>query len=369
MPALSPALSLLAAFSRMGPPKPLHTFFRSTAYRLSPPRPLPYRNRFSAEQDRVLASGRAEPRQLANLLCERRHGTVPTIVLGGFVPDSTEQVFLLRGYLLRQGSVYYLNYPRAGFSAELLCAQLDDLVAELNQLHGQRPVIFSVSFGAGLVIDWLRRAQATGRQPDLAGILIVSPVASVDDVLDLSRAKPSTLLGRAVKPFIDAGAVVDDRGVEKARLIFSKMFEAGAQNRASWKSLLTGVEFVVLRDRVLGSIHELTPLGAFERVQAMREMPPLSAWAHPNQAPLSYAPARVLFAEKENAVLVENAPTRVALDSGLPIYFPNGDVRLVTGRATNAVQHASLIFHYFQFLPHIVEFYRGLKTRKFPLAA
>jgi len=33
------------------------------------------------------------------------------------------------------------------------------------------------------------------------------------------------------------------------------------------------------------------------------------------------------------------------------------------------VQHASLIFHYFQFLPHIVAFYRGLKTQPISRAA
>jgi hypothetical protein len=33
------------------------------------------------------------------------------------------------------------------------------------------------------------------------------------------------------------------------------------------------------------------------------------------------------------------------------------------------VQHASLIFHYFQFLPHVAAFYRGLKSGKTRLAA
>ncbi len=370
MPALSPALSFFSAFTRLAPPQPIHTFLRSTAYRLSPPRPLPYRRRVSTAQNEVLTCGRAEPRQLATLLCERRHGSTPTIVLGGFVPDSTEQVFLIRGFLVRQGSVYYFNYPRLGFSAELLCAQLDDLVTELISLHGQRPVIFGVSFGAGLVIEWLRRCRQAGRSPEIAGVLIVSPVACVEDVLDPTEAKPSTLLGRAVKPFVEAGARVDNRGVEKARNIFAKMFEAGAQNRSTWKSLLTGVEFSLLRDRVLGAIHQMTPIGAFERMQAMQAMVPLSAWGQPaGELPLSLAPALVLFAEKENAVLVETAPSRIALDVSLAAYFPNGEPRVVTGASGNAVQHASLIFHYFQFLPHIVEFYRGLKSRKFPLAA
>jgi pimeloyl-ACP methyl ester carboxylesterase len=162
MPVLSltPALTLLAAFSRFSPAQPVHTLFRAAGYRLRPPRPRPFVPVVTAAQSALLASGAAEPRQRAIVLREERLGATPTIVLGGFVPDSTEQVFLLRGYLLRRGSVYYFNYPRGGFSPALICAQLDDLVAELHTLHGQRPVILGVSFGAGLALDWLRRARA-----------------------------------------------------------------------------------------------------------------------------------------------------------------------------------------------------------------
>src|ERR1035438_2642306 len=48
--------------------------------------------------------------------------------------------YLLRGMLLRHGSVYYMNSPRLGFSLAMLCAQLDDLSEELA-MRGQRPVI------------------------------------------------------------------------------------------------------------------------------------------------------------------------------------------------------------------------------------
>lgn len=371
MPAIgfAPALSAFNPFTRFQPPQPLHTFLRSTGYRLRPPRPLPYTPASTQAQEDLLAAGVAERRQLSTLLIERRNGSLPTIVLGGFVPDSTEQVFLLRGYLLRQGSVYYFNYARGGFSTDLFCAQLDDLVAELNA-GGQRPVIFGVSFGAGLLLEWARRNRAAGRMPDIAGSLIVSPVACVADVLASLEAKPPTLLGRALKPFIDAGARADKGGIEKARMIFAKMFEAGAQNKAALRVLLTADEFRRLRERVLAAIRQLEPIGAFERVAALRLMPPLSPWtATPGELPLSEAPALVLFAEKENAVLAERAPTRIAFETALPAFFPQGEYRLVTGDGGSPVQHASLIFHYFQFLPHIAKFYRGLKSRKFRLAA
>jgi len=369
MPALilSPAFTALAAFARFTPPQPLHTLFRTAGYKLRPPRPLPYTPAATAAQSAVLASGRAGPHQLAHLLCEQRPGATPTIVLGGFVPDATEQVFLLRGFLLKHGSVYYLNYARAGFSLELICAQLDDLVAELNTRHGQRPVLFGVSFGVGVVLEWLRRNRAAGRSPALAGTLLVSPVACAADIVAPDEAKASTLIGRALKPFLDAGARVDEGVIERARVIFTKMFDSGAQNKASLRALMTAAELHHLHTRVIGAIREIEFKGACERLTALGAMPALSAWDG-GPRPLSTEPALVLYAEKESSVLHGRSPTRAALGTTLSAFFPRGTHCVVGGGAT-PVQHASLIFHYFQFLPLITAFYRGLKARKDPLAA
>lgn len=369
MPALtlSPAFSALAAFTRFTPPQPLQTFLRTTGYKLRPPRPLPHTPRIALAQSAVLAEGRATLFQRATVLLEKRGGGRPTIVLGGFVPDATEQIFLLRGFLLRHGSVYYLNYPRAGFSLDLFCAQLDDLVAELNKIYGQRPVLFGVSFGAGLVLEWLRRARLAGCADGIAGTVLVSPVACAADVVEPGQPKPATLLGRALKPFLDAGLHTDARAIEKSRVIFTKMFEAGAQNKSSLRALMSGGELRALRASVLDAIRAIDSAGACERVAALSRMPALSAWAGAPQ-PLSEMPALILYAEKENAVLTENSPTRAALVTALPAFFPRGLCRVVSG-GTSPVQHASLIFHYFQFLPPIAAFYRGLKLGKIHLAA
>jgi hypothetical protein len=319
-------------------------------------------------RDEALRSGSGEPRQLASLLCESSGGGLPTIVLGGFVPDSTEQVALFRGFFLRKGSVYYLNYARRGFSVDLLAAQLDDLVADLKVRHGQRPVVFSVSFGGGIVLEWLKRSRAGGRTPDVAGLVFVSPVACASDVVDASEAKPSTLLGRALKPYIDAGPERDAAVVEKSRAIFSRMFEAGAQNKASLKGLMGLAELRRLRGAVLGAIRDIDMDGAYERVHALGGMAGLAAGAPAGGEPLSPAPTLILYSEKEGAVIREGSPTRAALEAHLREHFPAGDLRVVSGGAT-PVQHASLIFHYFQFLPHVAAFYRLLKTGKLRMAA
>jgi len=370
MPALtlSPALSVLAAFTRFTPPQPLHTFLRTTGYKIRPPRPLPFSPRQSPARDAILNTTAAGPHRLATLLCEKRPGPVPTIVLGGFVPDATEQVFLIRGFLLKHGSVYYLNYPRTGFSLDLLCAQLDDLVEEINTLHGQRPVLFGVSFGGGLILEWLRRARVAGRSPALAGTVLISPVACTADIVAPDEVKPTTLLGRALKPFLDAEAGQVAPGIiEKSRVIFTKMFEAGAQNKASLRALMTGAELRHLHTHVIQAIQSVDFVGACERLAALRQLPILSAWDG-GPRPLSSAPALILYAEKEGAVLHERSPTRAALGTTLSAFFPQGTHRIVAG-GKSPVQHASLIFHYFQFLPHIVAFYRGLKTQPISRAA
>lgn len=371
MPALSlnPA-SLLTAFGRMSPAQPFRTLIRTTGYKLRPPRPLPYSPSHTIAQSAVIASGKASLTDMATILREHRKGAVPTIVLGGFVPDATEQVFLMRGFLLKQGSVYYINYSREGFSMDLLLAQLDDLVEDLARSHGQRPVIFAVSFGAGVVMEWLKRARKAGRKVHLRGVILISPVACTEDLLTPGSAKASTLLGRAVKPYVDAhDRVVDGSAIEKSRGIFTKMFEAGAQNKESLRALMTRGELQQLRSAVLNTIQAIQPIAACERVRSLREMEPPSAYFSQTVLPLSEAPTLILYAEKESSVIVDHSPTRFALQSAHRAYFPHSHYRVITNSRGAPVQHASLIFHCFNFLPPISAFYKHLRTGKIFKAA
>lgn len=285
------------------------------------------------------------------------------------MPDATEQVFLMRGFLLKKGSLYYINYPRHGFSLDLLLAQLDDLVAELAEHHGQRPVIFAVSFGVGLVFEWLKRAKRENRRLDLGGLILVSPVACAEDLLAPNAVKPSTLLGRAIKPYMEENGPVDGTGIEKSRAIFVKMFEAGAQNKESLRVLMTRGELAQLREAVIGTIKSIDATGACERVQSLREMEAPSSYFSQLLLPLSDAPTVILYAEKESSVITEHSPTRFALQSAHRAYFPHSQYKVITNRRGSPVQHASLIFHCFNFLPSISAFYRQLKARKADKAA
>ncbi len=360
MPALSiaPALSVLAAFGRVPATRPLRTWLRTTGYKLRPPRPLPYVTAGRAAS----ADGDAH---LATLLHEPRPGDRPTIVLGGFVPDAPEQVFLLRGDLLRHGSVHYFNYPKSGFDIDRLCAQLDELVHDLALRAGTPPVVLAVSFGAGLAIEWLRRARAAGRTAPVAGLVLVSPVTCADDLVAPGSAKPTTLLGRAIQPFLaDEGDGFNPAHIEKARSIFVRMFEAGAQNKAALATLMTRAELLRLRDAVIGTINGIDQTGAAARIRALRHLPAPTAALAGDHLPLCEAPVLILYAEKENAVLQAAAPGRFVLTNAHRALFPDSRVLTVTNARGDPVQHASLIFHYFDFRAPIMAFYARLKGRK-----
>jgi hypothetical protein len=372
MPSLtfSPVQSWWVQLDRFTPPPALRTLLRTASHQLRPaPSAPPFEPIIRQRQDAVLDSGQAGPHQLATIAAEFSRGPVPTIVLGGFVPDASEAVFLLRDYLRRQGSLYCVNYPRHGFSLELLFAQLDDLVEELALRYGQRPVIFAVSFGAGLLLEWLRRHRVDGGQPELRGLVLVSPVACVEDLLPDATAKPTTLLGRAIKPYLEAGPAVDARLVEKSRAIFSKMFEAGAQNRVALQGLMTRGELHRLRAAVLATIQGIDFPGACERVQSLQRMLPPTAYFQLEVLPLCEAPTLILYSEKEDAVIAEGSPTRRALAAAHRAYFPQSDCRVVGNPKGAPVQHASLIFHCTNFLPVLAGFYRRIRTGRERLAA
>jgi len=248
----------------------------------------------------------------------------------------------------------------------MLCAQIDDLVEELR-LRGQQPVILSVSFGAAVLVAWLLRLRAERRVAPVSGAVFVSPVACHEDVVDPALPRPATLLGRALRPFAEPGAGADPAVIERARSIFLKMFEAGANNRAALAGLLSPAELRRLRAAVAAAIQGIDANGALERVAALRSLGHPATWGRP-AAPLCPAPALILYAEKEGSVISANSPTRRLLESERHGLFPASELRIVRGGGT-PVQHASLIFHHYQFLPHLASFYRRSKPGKFVLAA
>lgn len=367
-PAFAPATTLLSALGRLPPPPPWRVLLRSAVRRFNPPRLETLSSAPGPAVRAAIARGDGPPEALATVRRHARHGPRPTLVLGGFVPGAVEQVYLLRGFLARHGSVYYLDYPRDAFPAPLLAAQLDDLAAEIAAREGAPPVVVAVSFGAGVVLDWLRRTRLAGRPaPELAGLLLVSPVCCLEDLASPDDARDATLLGRAIRPLLEVRpdhADASGRAVEKARALFARMFEAGAQNREALAALLTRSELTELRGAVRSTIAGITPAGALARVRALRDMACPASYHTPELLPLHPAPTLVLYAEKEGSVLRDASPARAIFERACRTFFPRGETRTVRNSRGGAVQHASLLFHVANFLPVFTGFYRRLKHRK-----
>jgi len=364
----SPTFSLLSALGST-PLRPFHTLMRSTEERFRPSQIAAHQPRVMTAQTALGGASFFAARGRAHILREAGGGRIPTIVLGGLVPDSTEQVFLLRRSLLKSGDLYYLNYAADAFSLDLICAQLTDLVAELVEA-GQAPVLLGVSFGAGVLLEWLRRARSCGVEPVLAGIVLVSPVTCVADLVPPGPVKPTTLIGRALKPLLGKEGEVAPASVERSRTVFLRLFEAGTQNKHALRALMTPAESRRLKSVVMETIRGITPAGAQQRVRALAEMAAPTEYFSPQFLPLSPAPTLVLFAECEDTVLDERAPALLAFERAHRAYFSHGEVRRVKSHwGESPVQHASLIFHVYEFLPPLLSFYQEIRRRGLPLAA
>lgn len=356
-----PVSDLFERVRALYPDRPLRTLWRSAGYKLRPPRPVAFVPQIDSRVRARLAEGCDRPEQVAELLCELRPGPIPTVVLGGFVPDATEAVYILRGMFLRHGSVYYFNYPHDGFSAPLLFAQLEDLLEELSVRYGTPPIVMGISFGCGLLLEWLRRARRRDRPARLRGIVLVSPVTCTADVLERGIDKPGTMLGRALAPFLAAsGGAPEEAQVDRSRKLLLRMFEAGVQGRNAARVLLTRGELLLLRHRVMRTVGAITARGATERIRAFAAMEPPTGWFTLATAPLCEAPVLVLFAEKESSVLSKSAPS-ARLQEVAGELFPSAQVRVVSARVGGPVQHASLVFHAFHFSPPLSRFYRRLR--------
>lgn len=290
-----------------------------------------------------------------HLFKEKGQGEVPTIVVGGFVPDATEAVEFQREIFRRYGSIYYINFSRSGFSAPYFFAQLADLIEELNR-KGQKPVIFSVSFGCSLVARFFREGHAADLF--IRGTVMTSPVLCIEDLLrpESERRGGVRMLESNLRRILQTETNDGDelnRRIERARRCFQALFDAGAENRVLSNRHLS------IRKKIMGVLESTSCLGGYERVMALRDAPATT------DGIVFGGPSLVLLAEKEDEILVPASPTLSALrdENARMRLFPRGKVRTVTSPVSgDAVAHASLIFHQHCYNPFIESWYDRLST-------
>ncbi|MBJ6724463.1 alpha/beta fold hydrolase [Geomesophilobacter sediminis] len=288
---------------------------------------------------------------------EKGVGELPTIVVGGFVPDATEQVEFQRPLFREYGSVYYLNYPRHGFSLEMFFAQLADLIEYLNARR-QRPVLFGVSFGCGLIAQFLKES-ANDPNLKIRGVALASPVLCTADLIRPEGEKAGGVrmlesnLKRILKSAAEGSEGVE-RQIERARRCFQALFETGAANRA-----LTG-RHLSIRKKIMHVIETTPADGGYQRVLALQQLD------GPRDGEAVFTgPTLALLAEAEDNLLVPTSPTLSLLrdPERRRHLFPRLSFWKVTSpEPDDAVAHASLIFHHHCYNPLIRSWYHKLQA-------
>jgi pimeloyl-ACP methyl ester carboxylesterase len=311
----------------------------------------------------VLEQNQDSHRTRCQLFREKGAGNVPTIVLGGFVPDATETVEFQRKLLRQHGSIYYVNYSRKGFCQEMFIAQLTDLIEHLAR-KGQKPLVMGVSFGCGLLSNFLRHA-AEWVHEGIRGVVLVSPVITTDDLIRPSKQKRDgvRILESILKKIMSADPADEAdiaKHVERSRRCFQALFNAGAENRT------LSVRHLAIRKKIFDVIEYTTARGGFERVAALREFsfPLIVSTLFPD-------PVLILMAENESDVLVSSSPT-LELFSDPSLYtriFPSCLVKTVKSHIVgDGVAHASLIFHHEAYNALLENWYDKLLYPRFQLA-
>lgn len=311
----------------------------------------------------VIRQNQDSIRTRCQIFLEKSAGNVPTIVLGGFVPDSTETVEFQRALLREHGSIYYVNYSRNGFCNKMFSAQFSDLIEDLA-VKGQKPLIMGVSFGCGLLSNFLRHADEQTHER-IRGLILVSPVLTTDDLIRPKEEKRDgiRILESNLKKIVAADPTDEtdiSRHVERSRRCFQALFSSGAENRN------LSVRHLAIRKKIFDVIEYTTARGGFERVSALRDFcfPFLSST-------LFSGPVLALLAENESDILVPSSPTLKLFSepSLLVRIFPSCRVKTVKSNVVgDGVAHASLIFHHEAYNALLESWYDKLLYPRFQLA-
>lgn len=321
----------------------------------------PYRPRVRNRERAVMAESAWNPFCRCEIHRERGRGGSPTVVVPGFVPDATEVVEFQRDILRTEGPIYYLNYSRTGFSRRLFHAQLADLLEDIVR-RGGRARLFGISFGAGLILDFIRQGLVP---PDhVSGMILVSPVLTLDDLVRHEGGGGSLrLLECGIRRILraDRGGGDLELQIQRTRRSLRALFEAGASTRQ-----ITS-RHIVIRPRIMDALENTTTRGAYERFNALREFRfPGSA------APLFGGPLLAILSDGEEDLLVPGSPslTHFADRSEFSRLFPAGEcIVLASDKPGETIPHASLIFHHEQYNPRIAEWIARSRRRSHPVPA
>ena len=285
----------------------------------------------------------------------------PSILLPGFLPDGNEAFFLLRKCFRKFGAVYYFNYPTRHFHKETIFYQLFDTIVQINKRKfkapGPKPAPFLIgtSFGGHMIVSfikWLRERGLTERV-HIRGLILISPVLCLEDIVDPHLQRQKTLVGRSVSHLLETdpgNPEAVSKNMQKAKSIMVKMFTSG-RDLMNFESKDL-IPIFAIEDDVLNVFRqsEEDDVGYFTRFIELRKEPPIQ------QRFLTGIPTLVLFAEGEGDVMTANSPTFHAFSQANPLrqIFPEGTVEFVhSNSSVRKVTHSDLIFQADRFIEHL----------------
>jgi len=283
----------------------------------------------------------------------------PSILMPGFLPEGNEAFFLVRDLFLKFGSVYYMNYPTKLFYKQTVFHYLYDMIRHINMRRlrhggqGRMPFLVGASFGAHMIVTFLRWLRERNLLDDLQiqGIVLVSPVVCLEDLVDPTTERQRTLMGRCVAHMLEVDAADPAnivKQMQKAKSIMVKMFTSG-RDMMNFESKRL-IPIFAIEDDVLNVFKQSDEddVGYYYRFIEIRDEPPLSEF-------LTDLPTLVLFAEEERDVMAPQSPTLNTLSdvNRLREIFPNGSVEFVYSKTTRKVTHSDLIFQSERFKDHL----------------
>lgn len=274
-------------------------------------------------------------------------GALHSLLIPGLVPDGLETFHRVRKHFQAKGEVSVLTYPYQGFTLEVLFEGIDRFLEDCRR-RKRRAVLVGVSVGGGFVLEYLRRQKLAGIEPDIAGLVLVSPLVSAQDLAPILR--------RLWLPIV-ADEPTADQALEKGRSFFRQLASKSAAVRANvpqgWKGFfaaftpqgLNDLLEAPLRRRIERTLHAIPAQGAILRCRLLKELTGLEKGGA--AAVLTRKPTLILWGSKERHTLDVDGPGVGVLcrPDLAEKHFPQCQVQWIYSADGEAVPHASLLKH------------------------
>lgn len=273
-------------------------------------------------------------------------GNLHSLLVPGLVPDGLETFLRVRKHFQAKGDVSVATYPHAVFDIEALFELFDRFLSECRR-QKRRPVLVGVSVGGGFLLEYLRRCVHEGRETDIAGLVLVSPLSCTQDLAPILR--------RLWIPIV-ADEPTAVQALEKGRSFFRQLASKSARKAevpSGWKGLFAaftpqGIGEIIdasLRKRIEKTLGSIPAEGAIARCRSLKL---LNGLEKSGPATLLCAkPTLILWGSKERHTLDVDGPGVGVLcrPDLAERHFPDCQIQWVYTKDGEPVPHASLLKH------------------------